>query len=110
MAMQAQVINHEVAMSQLTATLGSGPAIDRKSTRLNSSHTVISYAVFCLKKKKKKTLQNKRKIMMKDHKKIYDQPTIYIPNRYVKKVSVEITREVKDQSIKSEMRVSGRIV
>src|SRR5438034_4337041 len=30
---------------------------DRKSTRLNSSHTVISYAVFCLKKKKKKTIQ-----------------------------------------------------
>ena len=29
-------------------------AVDRKSTRLNSSHTVISYAVFCLKKKKKK--------------------------------------------------------
>src|SRR5437588_3608534 len=28
-------------------------AVDRKSTRLNSSHTVISYAVFCLKKKKK---------------------------------------------------------
>src|SRR5436190_15778516 len=28
---------------------------DRKSTRLNSSHTVISYAVFCLKKKKKYT-------------------------------------------------------
>src|SRR5438034_1970603 len=27
--------------------------VDRKSTRLNSSHTVISYAVFCLKKKKK---------------------------------------------------------
>src|SRR5438034_2567634 len=27
-------------------------AADRKSTRLNSSHTVISYAVFCLKKKK----------------------------------------------------------
>src|SRR5256885_11228734 len=28
----------------------SGPRIDRKSTRLNSSHLVISYAVFCLKK------------------------------------------------------------
>src|SRR2546426_9065694 len=28
---------------------------DRKSTRLNSSHLVISYAVFCLKKKKQKT-------------------------------------------------------
>src|SRR2546430_16689148 len=30
-------------------------SIDRKSTRLNSSHSQISYAVFCLKKKKKKT-------------------------------------------------------
>src|SRR5437588_2297692 len=29
-----------------------GVLLDRKSTRLNSSHTVISYAVFCLKKKK----------------------------------------------------------
>src|SRR5437588_8097349 len=29
-------------------------SIDRKSTRLNSSHTVISYAVFCLKKKRTK--------------------------------------------------------
>src|SRR5947207_6987533 len=33
---------------------------DRKSTRLNSSHTVISYAVFCLKKKKKKTTTKKK--------------------------------------------------
>src|SRR5690606_42062611 len=32
-----------------------GAAADRKSTRLNSSHVKISYAVFCLKKKKKKT-------------------------------------------------------
>src|SRR5205807_9147083 len=32
---------------------------DRKSTRLNSSHLVISYAVFCLKKKKKKSQKNK---------------------------------------------------
>src|SRR3989454_7560456 len=30
-----------------------GLVVDRKSTRLNSSHLVISYAVFCLKKKKK---------------------------------------------------------
>src|SRR5256885_3470293 len=30
-----------------------GGLLDRKSTRLNSSHLVISYAVFCLKKKKK---------------------------------------------------------
>src|SRR5262245_62643393 len=33
-------------------------AADRKSTRLNSSHLGISYAVFCLKKKKKKNKQN----------------------------------------------------
>src|SRR5688572_33410022 len=32
---------------------------DRKSTRLNSSHSQISYAVFCLKKKKKKKQKNK---------------------------------------------------
>src|SRR3712207_7246859 len=31
------------------------PSADRKSTRLNSSHANISYAVFCLKKKKNKT-------------------------------------------------------
>src|SRR2546427_2280801 len=40
---------------------GGGPAVadvlagDRKSTRLNSSHSQISYAVFCLKKKKQQT-------------------------------------------------------
>src|SRR5437762_9501329 len=34
--------------------LGHAPRTDRKSTRLNSSHRCISYAVFCLKKKKKK--------------------------------------------------------
>src|SRR2546426_4731038 len=32
---------------------GQPRVVDRKSTRLNSSHLVISYAVFCLKKKKK---------------------------------------------------------
>src|SRR5690554_7436315 len=34
-----------------------GVIVDRKSTRLNSSHVRISYAVFCLKKKKKKNIQ-----------------------------------------------------
>src|SRR5258708_27034805 len=34
-------------------------ALDRKSTRLNSSHQIISYAVFCLKKKKKKYTRHK---------------------------------------------------
>ena len=36
--------------------------LDRKSTRLNSSHVVISYAVFCLKKKKKKK-RNRKKML-----------------------------------------------
>src|SRR5690348_17388750 len=36
-------------------------SIDRKSTRLNSSHPSISYAVFCLKKKKKKHKKTKKK-------------------------------------------------
>src|SRR5687768_17778442 len=39
------------ARGGLVAVAGSGP--DRKSTRLNSSHGYISYAVFCLKKKNK---------------------------------------------------------
>src|SRR5258708_23743853 len=38
--------------------------LDRKSTRLNSSHQIISYAVFCLKKKKK---QEKENDMIKSH-------------------------------------------
>src|SRR5476649_3023039 len=46
--------------------------IDRKSTRLNSSHTVISYAVFCLKKKKKTnniTFKKKKKKKKRNKKK-----------------------------------------
>src|SRR2546427_13191139 len=38
-----------------TRDLSGTTLLDRKSTRLNSSHSQISYAVFCLKKKKKKT-------------------------------------------------------
>src|SRR2546426_4573879 len=45
----AQEVTSEIERLGRTAV-----AIDRKSTRLNSSHLVISYAVFCLKKKKKK--------------------------------------------------------
>src|SRR5947207_6519801 len=41
-------------VSQTTMTQKLNISQDRKSTRLNSSHTVISYAVFCLKKKNKK--------------------------------------------------------
>src|SRR5689334_24362547 len=44
-------------MARRARRRGGSPAarhLDRKSTRLNSSHSSISYAVFCLKKKKKK--------------------------------------------------------
>src|SRR2546430_5393473 len=44
----AVVLDQLVGMERVRADL------DRKSTRLNSSHSQISYAVFCLKKKKKK--------------------------------------------------------
>src|SRR2546422_6948666 len=43
------------------------PARDRKSTRLNSSHGYISYAVFCLKKKKKKQRDNMKTEEMSDN-------------------------------------------
>src|SRR5438874_7248073 len=41
-----------------------GPLSDRKSTRLNSSHVEISYAVFCLKKKKIKTTTDHSRIIL----------------------------------------------
>src|SRR5438034_7283838 len=49
--------HHDVRLV-LAGTASDEPDRDRKSIRLNSSHTVISYAVFCLKKKKKKKKQN----------------------------------------------------
>src|SRR2546429_1961576 len=56
---------------------GARGALDRKSTRLNSSHGYISYAVFCLKKKKKPCLPFTPSITTKSESKI---PTlIYYP-------------------------------
>src|SRR5690554_7252410 len=57
---EGELINklHETGFSYDGIILNAGAythtSIDRKSTRLNSSHVRISYAVFCLKKKKKK--------------------------------------------------------
>src|SRR3712207_7747381 len=42
---------HKGHVGRLLKELGWTPQVDRKSTRLNSSHANISYAVFCLKKK-----------------------------------------------------------
>src|SRR5690606_41504552 len=49
---------HDLALTAATGSHWSRPAPDRKSTRLNSSHVKISYAVFCLKKKKKMKSNN----------------------------------------------------
>src|SRR5438132_2977982 len=61
---QGELFNQRIARElaqQPDLYLICGPAVaqapDRKSTRLNSSHTVISYAVFCLKKKKRHKAQ-----------------------------------------------------
>src|SRR5438034_6325691 len=64
---QRQVHKYEPSLRRITCC-GSDfcpQCLDRKSTRLNSSHTVISYAVFCLKKKKKKNKIFKKKIIEK---------------------------------------------
>src|SRR3712207_7372308 len=61
-AVKALITNDERRLGRLAnerqaieplGIISGGQAIDRKSTRLNSSHANISYAVFCLKKKKK---------------------------------------------------------
>src|SRR5258707_4140240 len=50
----SRIVRHS---SGVASANGVTPAIDRKSTRLNSSHANISYAVFCLKKKKYQPVQ-----------------------------------------------------
>src|SRR2546430_7655199 len=50
---QVADLGGRVVVGPLLAGLEVGEQRDRKSTRLNSSHSQISYAVFCLKKKKK---------------------------------------------------------
>src|SRR2546426_11129780 len=58
----ARLLQGTARLSDTTGRLGPtefavlAPLTDRKSTRLNSSHLVISYAVFCLKKKKEDNL------------------------------------------------------
>src|SRR2546430_10776456 len=49
-------VRHAVAVRQVHPQRGAEQ--DRKSTRLNSSHSQISYAVFCLKKKKTSTFES----------------------------------------------------
>src|SRR5215216_6979648 len=64
------------AAARLSSSNGSATR-DRKSTRLNSSHQIISYAVFCLKKKKKK----KKKKLKKKKKQKLNKKTEKTKNR-----------------------------
>src|SRR5258708_29486922 len=49
------IVSISRAVSDRPPRIGALSSSDRKSTRLNSSHQIISYAVFCLKKKKQPT-------------------------------------------------------
>src|SRR2546430_12274532 len=60
------------------------PLQDRKSTRLNSSHSQISYAVFCLKKKKDNSQQNPFAIPVA---RLYMGAALYLTNYHVPHVS-----------------------
>src|SRR2546430_12944699 len=56
-AIRSECLDALIVPIHATAAEAFGSNGDRKSTRLNSSHSQISYAVFCLKKKKKHALQ-----------------------------------------------------
>src|ERR1039457_7262458 len=62
------------------------PEADRKSTRLNSSHLVISYAVFCLKKKKKKNINPASSAVTSVH--VYATPRYTQRLRHHRKLSI----------------------
>src|SRR5438105_12927879 len=53
--------DRQLAAETIAASVPSVSARDRKSTRLNSSHEWISYAVFCLKKKKEESCRVRRR-------------------------------------------------
>src|SRR2546426_4966070 len=55
------------AYARTEAKIPMRDGVDRKSTRLNSSHLVISYAVFCLKKKKRPTYYEKARRHAAEH-------------------------------------------
>src|SRR5690349_23173350 len=69
-------LHHDAAAGTYTAQMEREP--DRKSTRLNSSHVEISYAVFCLKKKKKKNKQTKQKQTSRAYRRTVNRTATYV--------------------------------
>src|SRR5438876_6624445 len=61
LTIMAAVQKLDTGLEEAARSLGASPWADRKSTRLNSSHPSISYAVFCLKKKKTRQPQSTRR-------------------------------------------------
>src|SRR5690554_7674824 len=63
-AERIDALDHSVCIRELAeiTRIAVVDRVDRKSTRLNSSHVRISYAVFCLKKKKKTNMKMNKKI------------------------------------------------
>src|SRR2546430_8545254 len=82
---RAQPAARSVDAASTRADLHLRHARDRKSTRLNSSHSQISYAVFCLKKKKKK-LQNISYLIQ--------YPTIYVSLQMINVSFTDIIRHI----------------
>src|SRR5438270_9419234 len=76
-SMTGEALHHRLQQGQVVLAAAC-TAQDRKSTRLNSSHSQISYAVFCLKKKKKK----KTKIKQEKIKNI-EKHTLISPRKHV---------------------------
>src|SRR2546426_1370717 len=70
-AVLERVARVEIDVTRFQRELAALRHRDRKSTRLNSSHLVISYAVFCLKKKKRKNNSHQSKECKKSTTKSY---------------------------------------
>ena len=62
---ELETLRDNLLCGHCKCTFSGSDSQDRKSTRLNSSHRCISYAVFCLKKKKKKLKKKKKKLKKK---------------------------------------------
>src|SRR5690606_33524528 len=74
------VVSDRLREEELGAWRATTRVVDRKSTRLNSSHVKISYAVFCLKKKNKRTIDPPNNYAPKDepqHTLLSNTPSLY---------------------------------
>src|SRR2546426_2059696 len=107
---EGDVLRCKLALGAASQKLIGTTMPDRKSTRLNSSHLVISYAVFCLKKKKKNlekqlasyilqtahSLRRQTLVSNKDHQLIRDTPLISRRNSRTRVPTCEIRQNASE--------------